>query len=159
MLLCVVPSTHQPMHIEDASILRNLWTFGSSDDGLSVRARIFEDIQMAPSEHFISRVASRKWHSIDTWTKNRTNHRHNKTLYILSIFTNIFLSLVPNTQTAESSRKKLSFLCLLRTAKCWFSIVTSSECQYDPQDAKSSMCDGWCVEGTTHRSIDSSCWR
>ena len=54
----------KPMHIEDASILRNLWTFGSSDDGLSVRARIFEDIQMAPSEHFISRVASRKWHSI-----------------------------------------------------------------------------------------------
>jgi hypothetical protein len=109
MLLCVVPSTHQPMHIEDASILRNLWTFGSSDDGLPVRARIFEDIQMAPSEHFISRVASRKWHSKIGMPKTTDQYIYTHTNYILSIFTNIFLSLVPNTQTAESSRKKIVF--------------------------------------------------
>jgi hypothetical protein len=104
MLLCVVPSTHQPIAHRRCQHLKKLGTFGSSDDGLPVLARIFEDIKMAPSEHFISRVASRKWHSIYRTTKQTARY---KALIILSIFTNIFLSLVPNTQTAESSRKKI----------------------------------------------------
>ena len=74
---------------------------------MPVLVRFLEDIQLTPSEHFSSGVASRKWQS-----PNRTkNHLHIKSAnsHTNYLFYDFFLSLVPNTQASESRRKKIVF--------------------------------------------------
>jgi hypothetical protein len=73
---------------------------------------------MAPSEHFISRVASRKWHSKLEQTKakkTQNKKQHNSFHYSRTFFFHWFQT----HRLPKLVEKKLSFLCPQRTANCW----------------------------------------
>jgi hypothetical protein len=153
MLLCVVPSTHQPSHIEDFASWGSYW----HSEEVTMENQHFAVLRRHRKDNFFST----RFGSLCVWNQRKKNVRENRKDIVRVWFTFVYGVLkIFNIEChfREATREmKCSDGAICMSSKIRARTGSPSSLLPNVHEflkmLASSMCMGWCVEGTTHRSI------